>query len=87
MSANYESGSAFPVVITGPEKGFLSIDRGISIRDYFAGQALAGMLADVEVNDTAMETARRAYRFADAMLLAREQFDLSLPSEKKEPAP
>ena len=49
---------------------------GMTLRDYFAGQALAGMLADgVPTTGTAeaqLFWARHAYSLADAMLEARE---------------
>lgn len=44
---------------------------GMSLRDWFAGQALAGALADFENNPTCEDAARRAYHMADAMLSAR----------------
>jgi len=51
---------------------------GMSLRDWFAGQALAGMLAyrrDDDFGDFIREShaAPAAYRYADAMLAAREQ--------------
>lgn len=43
---------------------------GMSLRDWFAGQALAGLLANkYDVPDSA---AFQAYRFADALLAARK---------------
>lgn len=54
---------------------------GMSLRDYFAGQALVGVMAQGsglrrEGNGTATilsdEIARASYRLADAMLAARE---------------
>ena len=50
---------------------------GMSLRDWFAGQALAGMcghpqgLSQIRPGDL-MADARLAYRFADAMLAVRE---------------
>jgi len=49
---------------------------GMTLRDYFAGQALVGLLA--QSNGTATisphdEGAKYAYEMADAMLEAREQ--------------
>lgn len=44
--------------------------RGMSLRDWFAGQALAGQLA-AEIDGMAWEEdklAARCYRFADAMI-------------------
>jgi hypothetical protein len=58
---------------------------GMSLRDYFAGQALAGLLArsSIEVphcgfcrpvgNDAGEHYADIAYRYADAMLAEREK--------------
>ena len=42
---------------------------GMSLRDYFAGQALAGMTADTHNSSTVVAAA--AYQYADAMLKAR----------------
>lgn len=55
---------------------------GMTLRDYFAGQALAGLLSDPNVaqgsenwarspGKFAMEVAESAYAFADAMLAAK----------------
>lgn len=46
--------------------------RGMSLRDYFAGQALAGMSLD---HDTAGTNAEWAYKIADAMLIQRREID------------
>lgn len=43
----------------------------ISLLDYFAGQALSGLLADTEVDGKPSNVALVAYNYADAMLLAR----------------
>jgi hypothetical protein len=47
--------------------------ESMSLRDWFAGQALAGMLAcdDLTTSD-ANALARWAYQYADAMIAARE---------------
>lgn len=45
--------------------------KGMSLRDWFAGQALA-ILADANVNLTAEELAKCCYQNADAMIAARE---------------
>ena len=41
------------------------------LRDYFAGQALAGLLAGNQAHHTSPGTPTRAYEIADAMLGAR----------------
>jgi hypothetical protein len=47
---------------------------GMTLRDWFAGQALAGNLASVppDADPDAEAMARFSYRVADAMLAARE---------------
>ena len=50
---------------------------GMTLRDYFAGQALAGALAamtdpNVRITDVGL-VSKRAYHFADAMLAERER--------------
>jgi hypothetical protein len=45
---------------------------GMSLRDWFAGQALAGMCANAEDVSRSFEVvAKIAYLYADAMLVAR----------------
>ncbi len=50
---------------------------GMTLRDWFAGQALAGNLETMELivppyDDQAMEAAKGAYAIADAMIEARK---------------
>ncbi len=52
-------------------------DKGMTLRDYLAGQALAGQLAfsppdPFKKYRQPKEVAAACYRFADAMLAARE---------------
>jgi hypothetical protein len=61
--------NAFPVALPA---GFEGYEEGMMLRDYFAGQALIGWLADGKPSD-AQEAAHQAYVFADAMLAAREK--------------
>jgi len=50
----------------------LSKHGGMSLRDWFAGQALSGMLADEgEAGYKAQTAASRSYELADAMLAER----------------
>ena len=45
----------------------------ISLRDYFAAKAMQGILTDPEIVMGATEIANLSYKYADAMLKAREQ--------------
>lgn len=72
-----DGGPAFPVPgVYSPDHGFLAGVPGLSLRDWFAGQALAGLLAGA-FRDTCRENCgevpREAYLIADAMLAAREK--------------
>lgn len=44
---------------------------GMSLLDYFAGQALVGMMADPDEHGRPEDAAEAAYRFAEAMLRER----------------
>ena len=68
MSEIKDGGPAFPTT-------HLNLPQGMTLRDYFAAQALAGICAnqDNRVYGNSMEFARAAYRLADAMLKARGQ--------------
>ena len=57
---------AFPQTV-GNEHCF-----GMLLRDYFAAQAMQGMLADSELKATPKEFAQLAYAMANAMLEARK---------------
>lgn len=65
---------------TGRPISALKMSGGMSLRDYFAGQALAGLMATVDSIDpskvdhrTAGILAGVAYETADAMLAARSE--------------
>ena len=61
--------NAFPIAIPANCDGY---EDGMTLRDYFAGQALAGITGDPSVEDMDQnEIARAAYLYADAMLEAR----------------
>jgi len=50
--------------------------KGMSLRDYFAGQALAGLCANTNSNPdskNALAFAKDAFALADAMLAEREK--------------
>jgi hypothetical protein len=68
-----DGGPAFPVADTVHSTGQVQYGfTGMTLRDYFAGQALAGALADPTCDLSPIELAKIAYREADAMLAARE---------------
>jgi len=64
MNTINDGGPAFPQGDDG------SWGTGMTLRDWFAGQALAGMLANPDSWTQAGGV--MAYRYADAMLKARE---------------
>lgn len=72
-----DGGPAFPVIIqesrgpTGEQYQQMHVQDGMSLRDWFAGQALA-MLGQCWVEAGSKEGARFAYEYADAMLAARK---------------
>ncbi len=45
---------------------------GMTLRDWFAGQALAGNLAYPNVDLDPCQAARMSYKYADAMIAARK---------------
>ena len=64
-----DGGAAFPRVCSTPSD---FVWPGMSLRDYFAGQALAGMLADHNVQAAPRSIATDAYIFADMMIAERD---------------
>lgn len=72
MSKQDDGGPAFPMYF-GPNDG--GNNGGMALRDYFAGQAMAGLFANsdaFEHNDDAT-MAKYAYSVADAMIEARKR--------------
>ena len=71
-----DGGAAFPRPVSFSEEGGTHRGTlGMTLRDYFAGQVMAGALQDYltpKCRYTEREVASRAYRYADAMLFARE---------------
>lgn len=76
MTDRPENTPAFPFAAQGPDNRHLEAS-GMLLRDYFAGQALAGMLADGQgpnthwLNGGLHNIAEHAYAVADAMLSER----------------
>jgi hypothetical protein len=66
MAEEPNTETAFPAMTPG---GYCT--PGMTLRDWFAGQALAALIAS-EVNESAHGDSEDAYMYADAMLLARE---------------
>ena len=64
--------SAFPVLDALGEEGILaSPDYGMTLRDYFAGQALVGIVTHSSYN--VQNDVVLAYQYADAMLAGMEK--------------
>lgn len=78
-----DGGPAFPgngeFFVDGPQGRMLQSAwgaegaKGMSLRDWFAGQALAGWLACLETTGEPESGAEYCYTLADAMLAAREK--------------
>lgn len=63
--------NAFPFFYQGPTTG-PEVYYGITIRDYFATQALLGLVTYGDIPDSKKVVADVAYEYADAMLEARK---------------
>lgn len=64
--SKHDGGPAYPVNRVG------RVSNGMSLRDYFAGQALAGLLGQGQAQPRDV-TAHEAYQHADAMLAERNR--------------
>ena len=76
MSKPNDGGPAFPMTVQEDIDccpRYAAGYGGMSLRDYFAGQALAGMLADSTRQGSLENYAEDAYGIADAMLAEREK--------------
>jgi hypothetical protein len=63
-----DGGPAFPNVPPDPQ--YSKWEEGMSLRDYFAGHALAGLVAQCNMPNEVY--ARMSFSIADAMLKARQ---------------
>ena len=79
--AKSDGGPAFPRTgknsIKNPDGGWVDghpSQKGMSLRDYFAGQALTGILMDCDLSRMGYAVAK-AYEAADLMLKEREAED------------
>ena len=66
---------AYPFLHKNPTSGQTTIEEGMELRDWFAGQALEGLLAS-EVIDTMDSFAIRSYLLADLMMKQRQIKDV-----------
>ena len=68
-----DGGPAFPMnASTGDPRDGVYCQNGMSLRDWFAGQALVGYLSgSTSIGGTKSDAAKWAYEFADAMIEAR----------------
>ena len=64
-------GPAFPNVPSDPQ--YQSWDEGMSLRDWFAGQAIASVSFSTMQRSSIKEIAEHSYALADAMLEARNK--------------
>lgn len=73
-----DGGAAYPAVIAKKFDGRTGAPieqdfyRGMSLRDWFAGQALAGSSVSEFADDQFRLLAKRSYAIADAMIAARQ---------------
>lgn len=72
MNWNEQGGAAFPFAATNPSNVKLQ-SAGMSLRDWFAGQALANPLTFPSAQSDAYDIAAWAYAVADAMLEERKE--------------
>ncbi len=73
-----DGGPAFPEPVLDARGDPIALRNGMSLRDWFAGQALSGLLAEEGCGleqPTMVRDAQRAYAMADAMLAERAKKD------------
>ena len=71
---------AYPFIHKHPTTGNTKLEEGMDLRDYFAGQALQGLLANPKLQQQILKEGgahggwieSSALAFADAMMKARE---------------
>ena len=73
MTDRHDGGPAFPLKGRGAFDLELVQAEGMSLRDWFAGQALANKICQPVGEDTYEDVAGDCYRLADAMLAARSE--------------
>lgn len=70
---NNDGGAVYPYC-NNSEKEYYWINKGMTLRDYFAGQWLLGFMSHSQGSRLNYEdTAHKAYCVADAMIAARKE--------------
>jgi hypothetical protein len=74
MSEDYSAPIPIPLVGEARHDCYptLIVDNGVSLRDWFAGQALCGLLSK-DLPHEPVELSLKAYDFADAMIYIRSK--------------
>jgi hypothetical protein len=73
MKQQDDGGAAFPLNLGEPAQDMF-VNSGMSLRDWFAGQALSGLIAaGAQDFEKGAMIAREAYIAADAMLTERSK--------------
>ena len=77
MSKEKDGGAAFPRPLGEAIKEgglyYSESQSGMTLRDWFAGQALTGWIAAIDGHPLPEDAAMVAYSYADAMLAARDK--------------
>ena len=63
---------AYPFLHKHPTTGETTLSHGMDLRDWLAGQALTGLLANPETKPDSNMIVAAAYRLADEMIEIRE---------------
>ncbi len=74
MSTIDDGGPAFPRPDTATDDHWEAGDPGMSLLDWFAGQAMAGMMANPNIETGQEQIASGSYHMAQEMLLARKRY-------------
>lgn len=74
MTDKSDGGPAFPMIGWKSPDGMLAMpnEPGMSLRDWFAGQAMKGLIAHPSSEGSVTIVAQWAYDYADAMLAVRK---------------
>ena len=77
MTTNNDGGPAFPSSLSAPSGQYGPAYVGMTLRDWFAGQALVGLVlltqSTTVTEELSVDLGRLSYALADAMLDEREE--------------